>query len=685
MWKVTKKYDEWNIQTFEGIDAVRKRPGMYVRGGITKLWWHSLFWEVYDNSVDEYMELVGENMLKKWQKFTIKVELINDTTIVIEDSWRWIPVWMTKDWKNTKIEQIFTKLHTWWKFSDDAYEFSWGLHWVWTTLVTALSTYLKVIVWRDWKEYEINFKNWYIDWVVTEKKHSWNKTWTRIEFSLDKERFEYKDWWDAQEIRDMLYKHKFLMKGAYMVFDDKFNWTKEVFENSKWLQEYIEEFNKDKEPVISIVSWEIEKKEIQRGNKIEKIVIDYAFQVTSDQIYHGIEGYANTIYTPDWWFHCKWLEKAIIKWVKNILKAENFKKIATLTNDDILKWLKWIISIRLTNPNFEWQAKSKLNNEWVEKSIQELIATDLENKLKKTEITALKQYYTRVIDIRTQTDDLIKKIIKKNVSDKERVSLLWTKLYEANSKNREECELYIVEWDSAWGWLKQVRDTKRIALLPLKGKPKNIERSEKVAKLDLWDDDTAEDDNETDDKKKKKKTEDIGLWKMLQWNVELQSLIYALWCGFWKDFDIKKLRYWKIVILADWDEDGRHITALLLWFFYKFFPELISLWKIYEWKAPSHKITNWKNEYYVYTNEEKDKLLSKLKWSVDVQRLKGLWEMQPEDLYKTCVVEWRHVQINNKNDEINQGLINNLLWNSPWFRLNLFKKAVEEMIDDETP
>lgn len=684
MWKTINKYDESNIKTLEWMEAVRKRPDMFVRWWVSKLWWHSLFYEIFSNSVDEFIENMKEKgFLKKWQVFTIKVDLLNDTTIVVEDNWRWIPVWMTKDGKNTKIEQIFTKLHTWWKFDAGAYEFSGWLHWVWTTLVTFLTHYVKINVWRDWSEYEIKFKDGYIDWVVKEKKSAWNKRWTRIEFSLNKDYFDYKWGWDTKDIRDIIYKHKFLMKWVQITFDDKFNWTHEVFENSKWLQEYIEEINKEREPIISVISWETDKKEIIVGWKEEKIIVDYAFQITQDQIFHWIEWYANNIYTSEWGYHCKWLEKAIVKWIKNILKSEKFQKINLLTTDDILKWLKWIVSIKVTNPRFEWQAKWKLNNEWVEKAIQDLISVDLEDKLKKWEVTALKQYYSRIIDIRTQTDDLIKKIIKKNVSDKERASLLWTKLCEANSKNREECELYIVEWDSAWGWLRQVRDTKRIALLPLKWKPKNIERSEKVAKLDVWWEDDNTDTEEENTKGKKKVTSDISLWKMVQWNVELQSLIYALWCGFWKEFDVKKLRYWKIIILADWDEDWRHITALLLGFFYKFFPELITLGKVYEWKAPSHKITNWKNEYYVYSNEEKDKLLSKLKWSIDVQRLKWLWEMQPADLYKTCVVEWRHVQICNKSDEINQELINNLLWNSPWFRLELFKKAVEEMVDDE--
>ena len=595
--KVTKKktsgnedYGAKDITVLKGLDPVRKRPGMYIGGtGLEGL--HHLIWEVVDNSIDEAMAGFCSE---------IRVTLMEDNLVRIEDNGRGIPVEKHKVTKKSALETVLTTLHAGGKFGSGGYKVSGGLHGVGISVVNALSDYVKAEIKRDGYTHIQEYKKGKP--VGKLKKDGKTKeTGTAIIFNPDPEIFK-KIEFDWDKILTHLRQQAYLTRGVKIIIFDQREKSEELAPKHSFYFEggivsYLGYLNRG-EKLIHDKPFYIEKEE-------QDIFVEVAFQYT-DEI-KGIEmSFANNIHTVEGGTHLMGFRTAMTRVINDYARKNNFikEKEENLSGEDIREGLQSIISIKLREPQFEGQTKAKLGNAEVRGAVGSVVARALASFLEEHPQDARQIIGKCLLACKARK---AAKAAKETVIRKGAMEGLTLpgKLADCSSRKAEDCELYIVEGDSAGGSAKQGRDRGFQAILPLRGKILNVER----ARLDR-----------------------------ILTSKEIKALIIALGIGIGEEKDFSRLRYHRIIIMTDADVDGAHIRTLLLTFFYRYFPELIEKGHLYIAQPPLYKIMAGKEFEYAYVEEDKNEILTNMKGKkVVIQRYKGLGEMNPGQLWDTTM------------------------------------------------
>ena len=585
------EYNESHIQVLEGLEAVRKRPGMYIGStGLRGL--HHMVWEIVDNSIDEAMA-----------GFATRVDLTitKNGSIIVEDDGRGIPVTKHPKTGRSTVETVLTVLHAGGKFDSNTYKVSGGLHGVGASVVNALSDVLEVWVSRDGNLNYLKFENGgrpVGDLSVIGKS---NTTGTKIQFHPDFTVMDENEF-DLDVIADRLRQTAYLNKGLRLtITDERINVVKEYcFEGG--IVEYVTELNNSKEVIGDQVIYAEGSEHGKDGDVIVEVAMQYntGFQP-------NVVSYVNNIATIEGGTHEQGFQDSLTR-IFNQYAGENklFKnETEKLTRNDVQEGLTAIISIKHVDPMFEGQTKGKLGNKDARMATNKVISIALERFLAENPIQAKMIVEKTLLAQRARfaAQTAREATRRKSVFD---IGSLPGKLADCSSKNAELTELYIVEGDSAGGSAKLGRDRETQAILPLRGKVINSEK----ARID----------------------------KVFA-NTEIGSMITALGTGVGDDFNINKLRYHKIVIMTDADVDGSHIRTLLLTFFYRYLRPLVEYGFVYIAQPPLYKISQGKEEVYVYTEEEKEAYLQTLSedTKTSIQRYKGLGEMDPEQLWETTM------------------------------------------------
>ncbi|HAE43349.1 MAG TPA: DNA topoisomerase (ATP-hydrolyzing) subunit B [Clostridiales bacterium] len=585
-----RSYGADQIQVLEGLDPVRKRPGMYI-GSTGPRGLHHLVYEIVDNSVDEALAGACD---------TISVEIFEDNSVRIVDNGSGIPVEIHPKTGKSTVETVLTVLHAGGKFNSDAYKVSGGLHGVGMSVVNALSEWLKVEVHRDGKIYQQSFERGKPTTELTQTGTTKLKdTGTIIEFKPDYQIFEEINF-DYSTLQYRLREMAFLNKGINISITDRRNGqNKDKFHYEGGIKEFVEYLNKKKNPIHTKVIYS----EGQKDGNIVEVAIQY-----TDSYSESIYSFANNINTHEGGTHLSGFKAAITRVFNDYARKHNLikEKEENLTGEDIREGMTAILSVKLTEPQFEGQTKTKLGNSEmrgiVESLVNESLNIFLEENPKDAKIIVDKaQKSAKAREAARKARELTR---RKNVL--EGLSLPG-KLSDCSEKDAEKSEIFLVEGDSAGGSAKQGRDRRTQAILPLRGKILNVEK----ARLD----------------------------RILNY-AEIGMMITAFGCGIGEEFDISKIRYGKIIIMTDADVDGAHIRTLLLTFFYRYMRPLIDNGNIYIAQPPLYKVKHGKNEYYVYTDKELEKLVDEVigrdnKYTL--QRYKGLGEMNPEQLWETTM------------------------------------------------
>jgi len=590
MTKTTESYWADSIQVLEGLEPVRKRPWMYI-GSTDERGLHHLVWEIVDNSIDEAMAGHCD---------TIKITLWEDGSCTVEDNGRWIPVEKhAKTWVST-LETILTVLHAGWKFGWGWYKVSGWLHGVWSSVVNALSTKMEAWVHRDGKIHYISFERGKTIWDI-EVVWKTDKTGTVIKFYPDPSIFKITTEFNYKTIKDRLRQQAYLTKGITLYLEDERTWENYKYYFEGWVKSYVNFLNKKESTIWDIFYVEKEAKDI---------LVEISMQYNKEYS-NNIISFVNNIHTPEWGSHMTWFRMALTRTINKYARAKWIlkEKDNNLTNDDVVEGLTCVISIKVVDPQFEWQTKGKLWTAEAKWAVDSVFSEKFMEFLEEDPTTA-KKIIEKVflaakarLAARAARDTVIRKW-----------ALEWMtlpgKLADCSSKDPIKSELYIVEGDSAWGSAKQGRDREHQAILPLKGKILNTEQ----ARIDK-----------------------------IFWNQEIKNMIIALWTSIWESFDISKLRYHRIIIMTDADVDGAHIRTLLLTFFFRYLKEIVDLGYLYIAQPPLYKLTKGKKSWYVYDEDQKEAIIAEndITWE-NIQRYKGLWEMNPEQLWETTMdPQWR--------------------------------------------
>ena len=574
-----------NIQVLEWLEPVRKRPWMYI-GSTDERWLHHLVWEIVDNSIDEAMAGHCD---------TITVTLWADGSCMVEDNGRWIPVEKHHQTGKSTLETILTVLHAGWKFGWGGYKVSGWLHWVGSSVVNALSTKLEAWVHRDWKVHYQSFSLWISDWdiqVVWKTDH----TGTIVRFYPDASIFKISTEFDYKTIKNRLRQQAYLTKWITLYLNDERNGERYKYYFEWGIKSYVNFLNKKEDTI-----WEVFYVEKEKNDILVELSMQYNKEYSDNII-----TFVNNIHTPEGWSHLTWFRMALTRTINKYARDKGIlkEKDQNLTNDDVIEWLTCVISVKVVDPQFEWQTKGKLGTAEARWAVDAVFAEKFLEFLEEDPTTA-KKIIEKVflaakarLAARAARDTVIRKGALEGMT-------LPGKLSDCSSKDPQKSELYIVEGDSAWGSAKQGRDREHQAILPLKGKILNTEQ----ARID----------------------------KIFA-NQEIKNMIIALWTSIWETFDISRLRYHRIVIMTDADVDGAHIRTLLLTFFFRYLKELIKGWYLYIAQPPLYKLTKWKKSWYVFTEEEKQAIIDaeQITWE-NIQRYKGLWEMNPEQLWETTM------------------------------------------------
>ena len=589
MAEENKAYGGSNIQILEGLEAVRKRPGMYI-GSTGPRGLHHLVWEIVDNAIDEALAGYCTH---------IEVEILPDNVIRVTDNGRGIPVDVHKKTGESALEAVFTILHAGGKFDGSSYKVSGGLHGVGASVVNALSTYLKVTVTRDGKIYQQEYQRGKRAYKVKEIGVS-DDHGTSVEFKADGEIFKETTVYDYETLRVRLQQSAFLNKGLKISLSDtrdESNPKKVTYCYEGGIIEYVSYLNKSKTPIHPEVFY--------TSKRIEDIEVEIALQYTEEYT-SNIYSFINNIHTPEGGTHEEGFRNSLTRVLNNYGKVANlFRKDESLTGDDVREGLTAIICCRHPDPQFEGQTKMKLGNTEVRRIASQILSEGLDTYLKENPSSAKTIVEKSLLASRARLAAKKAREATRRKSPLESLGFA-SKLADCRSKDPSLSEIYIVEGDSAGGSAKQGRNSEFQAILPLRGKVLNVEKS----RLDRA----------------------LG-------NKEIISMIQAFGTGIGDDFNINDARYHKIVIMTDADVDGAHIRTLLLTFFYRFMKPLIEYGYVYIAQPPLYKISQAKRVEYAYSDEELQKILATFPKTSkpNIQRYKGLGEMNAEQLWDTTM------------------------------------------------
>lgn len=588
MEKKYQHYDAENIQILEGLEAVRKRPGMYI-GTTGPAGLHHLVWEIVDNSIDEALAGFASH---------IEVEILPGDIISVTDDGRGMPVDKHPKTGKSAVETIFTVLHAGGKFDGSSYKVSGGLHGVGASVVNALSEWLEVIVSRNGKKYKQRFERGKVKYDLKEGGKSAH-TGSQVIFKADPIMFTETTVYSYETLRQRIQQLAFLNKGIKMTIRDKRN-EEQIVENvyhyEGGIKEYVEFLNAGKKLVApKIIYCEGEKDNIQ---------VEVALQY-NDTYTALVYSFTNNIHTHEGGTHEEGFRLALTRCIKNYATTNNLlKKDEELNNEDVREGLVSIVSIKHPNPQFEGQTKTKLGNTEVRAIVSQLLGETLDRYFLENPQDAKAIIEKCLLASRARIAARKAREATRRKSPLDNLSFA-SKLADCRCKDPAKSEMYIVEGDSAGGSAKSGRDSEYQAILPLRGKVLNVQK--------------------------------VRLERALS-NNEILSMIQAIGTGIGEEFDITKARYHKIVIMTDADVDGEHICILLLTFFFRFMPELIEKGYIYVAKPPLYKAQFGKAVRYAYSDEELENYKKEFPdRKPDVQRYKGLGEMDPEQLWETTM------------------------------------------------
>ena len=578
-------YNASQIQVLEGLEAVRRRPSMYIGSTCIK-GLHHLVYELVDNSIDEALAGFCDQ---------VTVSLNMDGTVTIEDNGRGIPVDIHPKEKKSALEVVMTILHAGGKFGGDGYKVSGGLHGVGLSVVNALSKTLEVWVKKEGKLYYQEYHQGKPEEPVKIIGETEGRG-TVIRFQPDPEIFETCEFsFDmlTHRIRELA----FLNRGVKIVLKDEKGEKEATYQYSGGIVSFVEHLNKTKDPV--------HKEIIYIYKKVDEYEVEVAVQY-NDSFVESVFSFANNINTHEGGTHLTGFRAALTRTLNDYAKKNNLIKEneASLSGDDVREGLTAVVSVKLRYPQYEGQTKTKLGNSEVKGIVETAVNDGLDEFLEEHPSAGKKIIEKCLLAAKAREAARKAKELTRRKSALE-VGSLPGKLADCSFKEPELSELYLVEGDSAGGSAKQGRDRRFQAILPLRGKILNVEK----ASLD----------------------------KILN-NEEIKSMITALGTGFGEDFDISRLRYYKIITMTDADVDGSHIRTLLLTFFYRFMRPLVENRNIYIAQPPLYQVKQNKNEYYAYSDKELDELLNRIgRQNITVQRYKGLGEMNADQLWETTM------------------------------------------------
>lgn len=588
---MSSNYQAENITVLEGLEAVRKRPGMYI-GTTSERGLHHLVWEIVDNSVDEALAGYCNR---------IEVSILPDNIIEVKDNGRGIPVGIHPKYGKSALEIVLTVLHAGGKFENDNYKVSGGLHGVGVSVVNALSEWLEVTVRTDGKVWYQRYDRGIPEEDVREigvagkDEHG-----TTVKFKADYEIFETLVY-DYNTLKNRLKELAYLNKDLEICLSDsrKEPFKKEEFKFEGGIVDFLKEITEDTEKLIA--------EPIYMSGEIDNVAVDIAFLYTVNQA-EIIYSFVNNINTHEGGTHVSGFRTALTRVINDVGKTQGYlkEKDGKLLGNDIREGVTAIVSVKVPQPQFEGQTKTKLGNSEVSGIVSTIVGNSLkivlEDNPNDTKIIIDKILNSK--KAREAAQRARELVLRKSVLE---VGSLPGKLADCSSKDPDECEIYIVEGDSAGGSAKQGRDRSHQAILPLRGKILNVEKA--------------------------------GLHKALE-NNEVRSMITAFGTSIGDSFNIEKLRYGKIIIMTDADVDGAHIRTLLLTFLYRYLVELIYNGHVYIAQPPLYKITTGKQIRYAYSDKELKEITSVFEGEdkrYTLQRYKGLGEMNPEQLWETTM------------------------------------------------
>ncbi len=583
-----KSYSAQDIKVLEGLEAVRKRPGMYI-GSTDKYGLHHCVYEVIDNSVDEHMAGTGDE---------IRVTINKNGSMTVDDDGRGMPVDMHPIYKKPAVEIIITKLHAGGKFDNKTYAVSGGLHGVGISVVAALSKDMEIEIRKDGHVYSQNYK---IGVPVADLKIirdcGKDEHGTKVTFVPDDSIFTTTDF-DYKTLSTRFRETCFLNAGLKIIFRDlrKEKIVSDLFHYEGGLIEFVKWLNRNRKP--------IHQKPIYFKREENGTIAEVAIQY-SDSYNENIQGFVNTINTIEGGTHVVGLKTALTRVINDYgTKRGTLKKGQKLSGDDVREGVTAVISVKMADPQFEGQTKTKLGNGEMKGIIDSMSSSALTDFLE--ENPAIGKAILNKASAALKAREAAKKA-KDLVRRKNALSIgsgLPGKLADCSSRKKENTEIYIVEGDSAGGTAKGGRDRETQAILPLRGKILNVEKSNPARALS---------------------------------SEMISNIITAIGTGVGDTFDINKLRYNKIIIMTDADVDGQHIKALLLTLFFRYVPQLVEAGNIFVAVAPFYKIKKGMKEYYVYNNEELKVKSAKLGGKCEISRFKGLGEMNDEQLWDTTM------------------------------------------------
>ena len=600
---MSAEYGADQIQILEGLEAVRKRPGMYI-GSTSSRGLHHLVYEIVDNAVDEALAGFCD---------VINVRINEDNSITVTDDGRGIPVDIQKKAGLPAVEVVFTILHAGGKFGGGGYKVSGGLHGVGASVVNALSEWLEVEIYKEGRIYKQRYERGKVMYplkVIGEC--SMDEHGTKVTFLPDKEIFE-ETVYDYDTLRIRLRETAFLTKNLKIVLEDKREEKRtETFHYEGGIKEFVTYLNNGKAALYDQVIY-------CEGMK-DGVYVEVSMQ-HNDAYNENIYSFVNNINTPEGGTHLTGFKNALTKTFNDYAKKNKLLKDSepALSGEDIREGLTAIISVKIGEPQFEGQTKQKLGNSEARGAVDSIVSEQLTYFLEQNPSVARVMCEKSILAQRARAAARKARELTRRKTALEGMALPG-KLADCSDKNPENCEIYIVEGDSAGGSAKTARSRATQAILPLRGKILNVEK----ARLDK-----------------------------IYGNAEIKAMITAFGTGIHDEFDISKLRYHKIIIMTDADVDGAHISTLLLTFLYRFMPELIKQGYVYLAQPPLYKIEKNKKVWYAYSDAELNSILQEIGRDTNnkIQRYKGLGEMDPEQLWETTMDPERRVLLRVTMDE----------------------------------